>query len=153
MIAIASVAQLRALVGRELGVSDWLIVSQERIDAFAAATDDRQWIHVDVDRARAEGPFGTTIAHGFLTLALLSPLLRGVVSIAGLRMAVNYGLDRVRFMSPVPSGARVRARIALTKVVEPAGPPAAQATWSITIEREEESKPCLVAEWLVRYYA
>jgi acyl dehydratase len=153
MITIATLAELRALAGRELGVSDWLVVSQDRIAAFAAATDDRQWIHVDVERARDEGPFGTTIAHGFLTLALLSPLLRSAVSIDGVRMAINYGLDRVRFVAPVPSGARVRARIALAKIVEPAGPPAAQATWSITVERDGESKPCVVAEWLVRYYS
>ena len=102
-----SLAELRTRVGNEVGTSDWLVVSQERIQAFADATGDHQWIHVDPDRARRETPFGSTIAHGFLTLSLVSALLRSALSIGGLRMAINYGLNRVRFVSPVPAGARL----------------------------------------------
>jgi acyl dehydratase len=152
MIAVASPAHLRALAGQELGASDWCIVSQERIDAFAAATDDRQWIHVDASRATSDSPFGGTIAHGFLTLALLSPLLRSAVTIDGHRMAINYGLNRVRFVSPVPAGSRVRARIALASVDDIDDTGSIQAAWQITLEREHGHKPCVVAEWLVRYY-
>ena len=98
---------------REVATSDWLVVTQDRIDAFADATGDHQWIHVDTERARTETPFGATIAHGFLTLSLLSALMRDAVTVDGPRMTLNYGLNRVRFVSPVPSGSRVRARIAL----------------------------------------
>jgi acyl dehydratase len=144
-------AGLRARVGQEIGVSDWLEVSQSRIDAFADATGDHQWIHVDVARAKAETSMGSTIAHGFLTLALVSALLRDVISVGGLRMAINYGLNRVRFVSPVPSGARIRARVVLASCVDVAN--AVQATWTVTIEREGSDRPVMVAEWLVRYYA
>lgn len=144
---------IRALVdnvGRELGVSEWHQVTQERIDEFAEATGDRQWIHVDRARAAVESPFKTTIAHGFLTLSLASSLIRSALQFDGARMAINYGLNRVRFMAPVPSGSRVRGRFALASVEETGG--AVQAIWQVTIEREGIEKPCCVAEWLVRYY-
>ena len=142
--------QLAGLVGHAVATSDWLVITQERIDAFANATDDHQWIHVDAARARTEAPFGKTIAHGFLTLSLLSPLMREAIKVEGLRMTLNYGLNRVRFVSPVPSGSRIRARIALGKVDDFGD--STQATWNITIEREGGEKPCVVAEWMVRYY-
>jgi acyl dehydratase len=145
-----TLAELRARQGQEIGVSDWRMIDQRQIDAFADATDDHQWIHVDVERA-GRSAFGGTIAHGFLTLSLVSALLRSVVSVTGLRMTINYGLNRVRFVSPVPSGARVRARVTLHTLEEVAD--ATQATWHVTIERDGAEKPCLVAEWLVRYYA
>jgi acyl dehydratase len=150
MIAIPDLARLRERVGQDLGESDWVAVTQERIQAFADATGDHQWIHVDPDRAAAETPFGSTIAHGFLTLSLISALMRNALAIGGLRMTLNYGLNRVRFVSPVPAGARIRARIALGSVTDVEG--GAQATWNITVEREGGDKPVLVAEWLVRYY-
>src|SRR6266404_60617 len=142
------VRTLHDRIGQEIAVSDWLEVSQARIGQFADATGDHQWIHVDPARAVAESPFKTTIAHGFLTLSLLSPLIRESIQFTGLRMAINYGLDRVRFVSPVPSGARLRARIVATEVREVSG--GYQVTWSITVEREGESKPSCVAEWIVR---
>jgi acyl dehydratase len=147
---VLDLQQLAGIVGHEVAVSDWVVVTQGRIDAFANATDDHQWIHVDAERAKAEAPFGTTIAHGFLTLSLLSPLMRNAINVDGLRMTLNYGLNRVRFVSPVPSGSRIRARIALGKVDDIGD--STQATWNVTIEREGSDKPCVVAEWLVRYY-
>jgi acyl dehydratase len=150
VITIATLDALRARIGDELGTSDWLVIDQDRINAFAEATGDHQWIHVDAERAARETPFGTTIAHGFLTLSLVSALMRRAVSIGGLRMTINYGLNRVRFVSPVPAGARVQARIVLGAMDEVNG--VTQATWHITVEREGADKPCLVAEWLVRYY-
>jgi acyl dehydratase len=150
VITIATLDDLRARAGQEIGVSDWLVIDQPRINAFADATGDHQWIHVNAERAARETPFSTTIAHGFLTLSLLSALLRNTVSIGGLRITINYGLNRVRFVSPVPTGSRVRARVALSAVGEVKD--ATQATWAITVEREGAEKPCLVAEWLVRYY-
>jgi acyl dehydratase len=150
VIVIPNLARLRELAGQDVGTSDWVVVDQDRINAFADATGDHQWIHVDGARAAAETPFGTTIAHGFLTLSLISALMRNAVSIAGLRMTINYGLNRVRFVSPVPAGSRIRARITLAATSEVAD--ATQATWSVTVEREGGEKPCLVADWLVRYY-
>jgi acyl dehydratase len=147
---VVDLADLGGLVGREVVISDWLVVTQARIDAFADATDDHQWIHVDADRARAETPFGTTIAHGFLTLSLLTSLLRDSVAVEGSRMTLNYGLNRVRFVSSVPSGSRVRARIVLGGT-EDLGD-SLQVTWSITVEREGGDRPAVVAEWIVRYY-
>ena len=147
---IESIAQLADYVGREVAVSDWLEVTQERINQFAEATEDRQWIHVDPDRAARESPFKETIAHGFLTLSLLSELGKRAMSVGGVRMGLNYGLNRVRFVSPVPAGARIHARFTLATVEEIKG--GVQATWSVTIEREGSEKPCCVAEWLVRYY-
>ena len=137
-------------IGQELAVSDWLEVSQARINQFADATGDHQWIHVDAARAATESPFKTTIAHGFLTLSLMSPLIRESIQFAGLRMAINYGLNKVRFVSPVPSGARIRARIT-PGAVDAVGD-GFQVMWHVTIEREQGEKPSCVAEWLVRYY-
>jgi acyl dehydratase len=144
------VRTLKDRVGEQIAVSNWLEVTQARIDQFADATGDRQWIHVDQARAATESPFKTTIAHGFLTLSLLSPLLRDSMQFTGLRMAINYGVNRVRFISPVPAGARIRARIAVHAVEDVAG--GFQVTWLATVEREHSDKPACVAEWLVRYY-
>lgn len=149
-MTIVGLSDLAALVGQEVGVSGWLDITQARIDAFADATGDRQWIHVDVERARAETPFGTTIAHGFLTLSLVSALMRDAVTVDGPRMTLNYGLNRVRFVSPVPAGSRIRARVVLGRCDDVGD--SVQATWNVTIEREGGEKPCVVAEWIVRYY-
>jgi acyl dehydratase len=149
-MTVVDLAQLAGLVGREVAVSDWLVITQDRIDAFADATGDHQWIHVDTGRAQAETPFGATIAHGFLTLSLLSTLMRDAVTVNGPRMTLNYGLNRVRFVSPVPSGSRIRARVALATVDDMGD--SIQATWDLTIEREGGDKPAVVAEWIVRYY-
>ena len=150
-MTVVQLAELGGLVGREIATSDWMVVSQDRINAFADTTDDHQWIHVDAERARAETPFGTTIAHGFLTLSLTSALLRNAIRIDGPRMTLNYGLNRVRFVSPVPSGSRIRARIAVGKVDDLED--STQVIWNITIEREGSDKPCVVAEWIGRYYS
>ena len=149
-MTVVGLSDLAALVGQEVGVSGWLDITQARIDAFADATGDRQWIHVDVERARAETPFGTTIAHGFLTLSLVSALMRDAVTMDGPRMTLNYGLNRVRFVSPVPAGSRIRARVVLGRCDDVVD--SVQATWNVTIEREGGEKPCVVAEWIVRYY-
>lgn len=137
-------------IGEEIAVSGWLEVTQARIDQFAEATGDHQWIHVDPVRAAAELPSKSTIAHGFLTLSLLSPLMREAIRFTGLRMAINYGFNRVRFVSPVPSGSRIRALITLQAIE--AVSEGFQATWLAKIEREGADKPAAVAEWLVRYY-
>src|SRR5436305_729911 len=137
-------------VGEQIAVSDWLEVTQARIDQFADATGDHQWIHVDTDRAAAELPSKRTIAHGFLTLSLLSALIRQSIRVTGLRMAINYGLNRVRFVSPVPSGSRIRALITLHAIETVSG--GFQVTWQVTIDCEDGDKPACVAEWIVRYY-
>ena len=144
------VSTLRDQVGQEVAVSGWLEVTQERINQFADATGDSQWIHVDTERAAAESPFKITIAHGFLTLSLVSALLRDAVEFTGLRMAINYGMNRLRFVAPVPAGSRVRARFTPASVDDEKG--SIQVTWRVTVERERSDKPVLVAEWLVRYY-
>jgi acyl dehydratase len=144
---IENIAALANYAGKEVGISDWLEVSQERIDQFAEASEDRQWIHIDRERAARESSFKTTIAHGFLTLSLLSAL---ALSVGGVRMGINYGLNRVRFVSPVPAGARIRGRFTLATLEEIKG--GVQLTWNVTVEREGSDKPCCVAEWLVRYY-
>ena len=136
------------LLGREL-VSDWFAIEQERIDEFARATDDPQWIHTDPVRA-AEGPFGATIAHGFLTLSLVVPLFeQALPTLDGYRLSVNYGLNRVRFPAPVPAGSRVRARFVVEDVEEVSG--GEQARVAATIEREGQEKPVCVAEALFRF--
>jgi acyl dehydratase len=137
-------------VGEELGVSDWVELTQERINTFAEASGDHQWIHVDPDRA-ATSPFGATIAHGFLTLSLVSALIRSAMRFPDMKMSINYGLNRVRFPAPVPVGSRVRARftVAAVEILENA----TQVTWSVTTECDKSAKPCCVAEWVVRYYA
>ena len=143
-----SIEELRRLVGKEVVVTDWLAVSQERIDAFADATEDHQWIHVDRERAARESPYGTTVAHGFLTLSLLPYLLGQAIEIQGTRLGINYGLNRLRFTGPLPAGARVRARFRLAAVEDIDR--GVQMTWNVTVEREGEAKPVLVAEWLTR---
>src|SRR5712671_1283537 len=143
---------LKNLVGQEIAVTDWFNVTQERIQQFADATLDHQWIHVDVERARRESPFRAPIAHGFLTLSLLPHFMHEALEIKhGIRLGVNYGLNRVRFVSPVPAGSNIRARVALQslKDVPPSG---MEAVFNVTIEVEGSDKPCCVAEWVVRYY-
>jgi acyl dehydratase len=144
------VRSLADRVGGELGVSDWLTISQAQINQFADATGDHQWIHVDAARAATDSPFKTTIAHGFLTLSLLSSLIRDAMTFHGLRMAINYGMNRMRFVAPVPAGSRIRARFVPVSVEDASG--SVQVTWQVTIEREHSDKPCCVAEWIVRYY-
>jgi len=150
-VTVVDLADLGGLVGRDVATSGWLEVTQDRINAFADATGDHQWIHVDAERARAETPFGTTIAHGFLTLSLISTLMRDAVTVNGPVMTLNYGLNRVRFVSPVPSGSRIRARVALAGIDDKGD--SIQATWNVTIERDGADKPAVVAEWIARYYA
>jgi len=147
---MASIRDLASRVGQEVGVSPWVEVDQARIDTFAKAINDFQWIHVDPERAKGS-PFGGTIAHGFLTLSLLSHLSERTFSFSDRRMGVNYGLNRVRFTSPVPSGARVRARFTLAKF-EPIEGNGVQVTWNVTVEIEGKDKPALVAEWIGRHY-
>jgi acyl dehydratase len=143
---------LRGFVGREIATTEWFLVAQDRIEQFAATTEDRQWIHVDPERAQRDSLYGTTIAHGFLTLSLLSHFLRQAIQIGnGVRMSVNYGLNRVRFPSPVPAGSRVRARFTLQTLKDMAD--GVEATFSVVIEGENSEKPCCVAEWVIRYYS
>jgi acyl dehydratase len=148
---VQSIQELKGLEGREIGVSDWLTIAQERIQQFADATEDRQWIHVDRDRAERESPYRTTIAHGFLTLSLLSRFMRDVLDVRGIRMGVNYGLNRVRFPAPVRSGLRIRARVTLLSLKDLPG--GSEVVFSFTVECEGSDKPCCVAEWVVRFYS
>jgi acyl dehydratase len=145
-----SAAALRALIGGEPLVSEWLSVDQARVDRFAEATGDHQWIHVDLERARRESPFGGPIAHGFLTLSLIPALLGKTVSIEQ-RMGVNYGLNRVRFTSPVLVGSQLRAKFAVESVtdVDNAG---VQVEWNVTLERQGSERPVCVAEFITRHY-
>ena len=144
-----SLANVEAFIGRELGVSDWVTINQERIDQFAECTEDRQWIHVDVERAKHDSPLGTTIAHGYLTLAMLAPTtFEVVVKPAGITQALNYGLDRVRFIAPVKAGSRVRNRIKLL-AAEARADGRILLTTENTIEIEDEDKPALIATALV----
>jgi acyl dehydratase len=145
-----TIRSLESRVGQEVAVSPWMEITQERIDTFARAIDDFQWIHVDRERAK-QSPFGNTIAHGFLTLSILSHLSESTFSFSGRRMGINYGLNRVRFTSPVPSGSRVRARFTLAKF-EPIEGNGVQVTWNTTVEIEGKDKPALVAEWIGRHY-
>ena len=147
---IESIDALRGLIGQEVAVSEWFEVSQARINQFAETTEDRQWIHIDSERAARDSPFKQTIAHGFLTLSLLTELGKSAIAVGGVKMGINYGLNRVRFVSPVPAGARIRGRFKLASLENISG--GVQATWNVTVEREGSEKPCCVAEWLVRYY-
>ena len=150
MEIISSVAELRAVAGRELGPGDWFTVEQSRIDGFADDTEDHQWIHVDPERA-AEGPFGTTVAHGFLTLSLLPHLAAGVRRLDGVVMGINYGLDKVRFPTPVPVGGRVRATVVVSDVTDlPDG--GVQMVSRVTLELEGAPKPACVADMVSRAY-
>lgn len=149
---LESVHAMKDFVGREIAVTDWLTITQERINLFAEATEDRQWIHLDRERAEKESPFKTTIAHGFLTLSLVAHFMQQAIKVqSGLRLAVNYGLNRVRFTAPVRSGAQIRARIAVLSFKEIAGD-AVEVIYTVTIEAEGSEKPCCVAESIVRYY-
>lgn len=142
------IEELEPLVGTEIGVSEWLVVTQDRIDRFADATDDHQWIHVDEERAAA-GPFGATVAHGFLSLSLL-PHLAPLPRLDGARMSINYGLDRVRFVSPVRVGSQIRARTVVQEAHEIDGGVHMKA--EVTVELDGSDRPALVAETLTRYY-
>ncbi|MFF4582781.1 MaoC family dehydratase [Streptomyces sp. NPDC001373] len=144
-----SAEELHAAIGEPLGPSGWLKVDQKRIDLFADATGDHQWIHVDPERAAA-GPFGSTIAHGYLTLSLLPSLVPQVMRVEGMRMGINYGLGKVRFPAPVPVGSRLRATAVITEVTEAGG--GVQVAATVTVEREGGEKPVCVAESLSRYY-
>ena len=141
---------LAACVGQEVAVSDWITITQQQVNQFAEATGDHQWIHVDVERART-GPFGGPIAHGFLTLSLLPKFYETAFAVTESRMGVNYGLNRVRFMAPVPVGARLRGRMKLLSS-EPIANDGIQMTWETTIELEGSPKPACVAESVVRRY-
>jgi acyl dehydratase len=148
---VSSVAELHDLVGNHLGYSAWWEISQERIAKFADATDDHQWIHLDAERAAA-GPFGTTIAHGYLTLSLLVPMWHDILQFEGLRLGVNYGLNKVRFPSPVPVGSRIRAGATLASV-EAVADGSVQAVVDFIVEREGGGgKPCCVAQGIYRFY-
>ena len=149
MRTFESAADLAAAQGQSIGQSDWVTITQEDVNLFADATGDHQWIHVDPARA-ANGPFGTTIAHGFMTLALLPRLQHQIYTVNGIKLAVNYGLNRVRFPAPVPVGSRVRAQSSLIGV-EDLGNGAVQATIATTVEIDGSAKPACVAESIVRY--
>lgn len=151
MRIIESIEELRSLIGQEVAVGEWFAVEQSHIDLFADATGDHQWIHLDAARARTESPYGGTIAHGFLTLSLLSQLSHQSVEIQGdFKMRINYGLNRVRFPAPVPAGSRIRPRFTLQDVTEI--DQGYQVVWAVTVEVEGGRKPALYAEWLVRLY-
>ena len=146
-----TLAEMKALIGQEVAVSDWQVVTQERIDKFAEATGDFQWIHVDPERS-AKGPFGTTIAHGFLTLSMLPLFFQNAMKIKDAKMGVNYGLNRVRFTSPVPVGSELRARMKLVSI-EDIPNNGVQMVWEVTFERKGSYRPVFVAESISRRYA
>jgi acyl dehydratase len=147
---ITTLEEFKGFAGREIAVTDWLDITQERIQQFADATGDHQWIHIDPERAQRESPYGATIAHGFLTLSLLPKFLKDSLEISDVRMAINYGLNRVRFPSAVRPGSRIRARIVLQTIRDVGD--ATEAAYSITFECQDAEKPCCVAEFLSRYY-
>src|SRR5260370_23933599 len=150
-LVLPSLEALKESVGREIGCSEWFAVTQDRIQRFADVTEDQQWIHLDRERAERESPYGTTIAHGFLTLSLISRFMKDVIQVrSGTGMTVNYGLNRVRFPSPVRAGSKVRARVVLLNVKEVPG--AYETTFSMTVDSEGGEEPCCVAESFVRYY-
>lgn len=151
MKIIDTLQELVGLVGQPVATSDWILVTQEAVNQFAQATGDHQWIHVDVERAKA-GPFGAPIAHGFLTLSLIPQFFDSALHIADVRMGVNYGLNRVRFIGPVPVGSRLRASLTLLKA-EPIENQGLQLTWEVTTEREGAAKPVCIAESIARLYA
>ena len=150
MRIIEKPAELPSLVGQEIGISPWVRIEQDRIDSFAAATGDQQWIHVDVERATRESPYHGTVAHGYLTLSLLPQLFRSTVRIDGLRFSVNYGLNRVRFPAPVMAGSNIRARFCLSGFSPLEG--GAQLEWQVEFECEGSAKPVCVATTLMRCY-
>jgi len=146
----AGIADAKSRLGQEIGVSDWLLIDQERVNAFAKVTGDEQWIHVDVERAQRESPFGGPIAHGYLTLSLLAKFAQECIAVEGSKLAVNYGLNRVRFAAPVKVGSRVRASFVLAELEEISG--GAQIVWKATITIEGGEKPACVAEMVTRWY-
>ena len=151
-LVLKSLQSLKDYVGREIATTDWLVVTQERILQFAEATGDRQWIHVDPERAKRESPYGAAIAHGFLTLSLMSHFLREAIQLPiEVRQTLNYGLNRVRFPAPVCAGEKIRARIRLQSCRD--FPGSVEAVFDITIETEGAEKPCCAAEWILRYYS
>ena len=148
---IDGLPELQQLIGKEAGVSDWVDVTQDMINRFADLTGDHQWIHVNVDRAARESPFQTTIAHGFLTLSLMSKLVHEAVDVRGdFKLSVNYGLNKLRFPAPVPAGARLRAHVTVNSVRELEG--GIELAWGILMEIEGQEKPAVAAEWLTRMY-
>ncbi|GAB2838544.1 MaoC family dehydratase [Pseudoduganella ginsengisoli] len=147
---IPTLADMKALVGKEVAVSAWFDITQERINQFAHATGDHQWIHTDVERARKESPFGGTIAHGFMTIAMVPAMLDSALTMADMKMGVNYGLNKVRLPAPVPAGSRLRARMTIQRIDDIEG--GAQVEWGVVIEREGGAKPVCVAEVLMRRY-
>ena len=150
MKTFQTLSDLAACVGQEVAVSDWITITQQQVNLFAQATGDHQWIHVDPEKAAA-GPFGEAIAHGFLTLSLLPRFFELSMEVIDCRMGVNYGLNKVRFMAPVPVGSRLRARMKLLSA-EPIDGSGLQMAWEVTVEREGAAKPVCVAESLVRRY-
>jgi acyl dehydratase len=149
MTTALTIAELERQVGQEIAVSPWAEIAQDRIDLFAKATEDFQWIHLDKDRA-AQSPFGGTIAHGFLTLSMLPKLSESALAITDRKMGINYGLNKVRFTAVVPSGSRIRGRFTLAKFEPLDG--GAQTTWNVVIEREGSDKPVMIAETISRHY-
>jgi acyl dehydratase len=150
-IVLETLQSLKNFVGREIATTDWFLVTQERIRQFAEATEDRQWIHVDPERAQRESPYGATIAHGFLTLSLLSHFMGQAIHISnGVRLSINYGLNRVRFPAPVRADTEIRARVTLQSLKE--FPDSVEAVFGVSMEGKAAAKPCCVAEWVVRYY-
>ena len=150
-LVVETLQSLRDLIGREITGTEWFPVTQDRIQQFAEVTEDRQWIHVDRERAERESPYGTTIAHGFLTLSLLSRFMKQAIEVrSGIRMSVNYGLNRVRFPSPLRADSNVRVHFTLRSVKEV--PDALEAIFDARVETQGSEKPCCVAEWVVRYY-
>lgn len=150
MREIHSLEELKSLVGQPLATSEWVSIEQERINQFAEATGDHQWIHLDIERAKKESPFGGTIAHGFLTLSLLPMLMSNAIRLTYVKMGVNYGLNKVRFPAPVPAESRVRGHIKLLQVDDIKD--GAQMIWEVTIEREGSEKPVCIAESISRSY-
>ena len=150
-LIVETLPSLKDFVGREIAVTDWFEITQDRIQLFADATEDRQWIHVDPERAQRESPFKTTIAHGFLTLSLLSQFLKQAVQIkSGVRMGINYGLNRIRFPAPLRVNSKIRARFALLSAKDLEN--ALEVVYSVSVEAEGAPRPCCVAEWIIRYY-
>jgi acyl dehydratase len=150
-LVLETIQSLNGFVGREIGATDWFVVTQDRIRRFAEATEDRQWIHLEPERAERESPYGATIAHGFLTLSLLSYFMGQAIRISsGVRMSVNYGLNRVRFPAPVRAGTEIRARVTLQSLKDL--PDCVETIYGVSVEAKDSAKPCCVAEWIVRYY-
>ena len=151
-LALTSLQSLQEYVGREVATTEWLVVSQDRINRFADAAGDHQWIHVDPERAQRESPYGATITHGFLTLSLMSHFVREAIQLPDeVKQTINYGLNRVRFPAPVRAGEKIRARIRLQSLKNL--PESLEAIFEITVETEGGEKPCCVAEWILRYYS